>query len=241
MNGIPPGQPLLVAEGLVRWRGDKAVIVGASLSLVLGESVALVGPSGCGKTTLLHLLGVLDRPTAGTVVIEGVDPWRTGRNARAALRLRRLGFVFQQSNLMPFLSARDNVALPAWRLHGSRRMALAQADLLLDKFGLGTRANAAGGVLSLGEAQRVATARAMINRPAIILADEPTGSLDSAATEAVLDSFDDVVREGTTLLVATHDPRVADRMHRILHMEDGALVTHPAAAGSSWIQAGTVT
>jgi putative ABC transport system ATP-binding protein len=223
-------KPLLVASGLVRWRGDKAVISGASLSLALGESVALMGPSGCGKTTLLHLLGILDRPSAGTVVIDGEDPWHTGRNARAALRLRRMGFVFQQSNLMPFLSARDNVALPAWRLHGSRKRALDQADLLLHKFGLGDRASAAGGVLSLGEAQRVATARALVNRPALVLADEPTGSLDSAATDAVLDSFDDVVREGTTLLMATHDPRVASRMQRIVHMEDGALVPDRAAA-----------
>ena len=218
---------VLVADGLVRRRGDKAIIAGASLSLKLGESVALMGPSGCGKTTLLHLLGVLDRPGAGTVLIEGINPWSKGRNARAALRLRRIGFVFQQSNLIPFLSARDNVALPAWRLSGSRRSALAQADALLARFGLSVQARAPGGVLSLGEAQRVATARALVNRPAIILADEPTGSLDSASTEAVLDSFDEIVREGTTLLVATHDSRVASRMHRMVHMQDGALADQP--------------
>ena len=173
---------------------------------------------------LLHLLGALDRPAAGTVAIEGVNPWTIGRNARAALCLRRIGFVFQQSNLMPFLSARDNVALPAWRLGGDRRAALAQADRLLARFGLAARIAAPGGVLSLGEAQRVATARALVNRPAIILADEPTGSLDSAATEAVLDSFDEIVLQGTALLVATHDARVASRMHRIVRMEDGRLL-----------------
>jgi ABC-type lipoprotein export system ATPase subunit len=174
---------------------------------------------------LLHLLGVLDRPSAGTVHVEGVDPWHTGRDARAGLRLRRIGFVFQQSNLMPFLSARDNVSLPAWRLGGDRRKALVQADLLLERFGLGARSRAPGGELSLGEAQRVAIARALVNRPALILADEPTGSLDSAATEAVLAGFDDIVREGTTLLVATHDPRVAGRMRRIIRMRDGAVET----------------
>jgi putative ABC transport system ATP-binding protein len=221
------GGPVLVADGLVRQRGDKAIIAGASLTLDPGESVALMGPSGCGKTTLLHLLGILDRPSAGTLFVEGVNPWSTNRDARAALRLRRIGFVFQQSNLMPFLSARDNVALPAWRLGGDRREALAQADALLERFGLGARAKAPGGVLSLGEAQRVATARALVNRPALILADEPTGSLDSAATLAVLDSFDEIVREGTTLLVATHDPRVAGRMRRLIRMRDGLLVNEP--------------
>ena len=224
------GGPVLVADRLVRRRGDKAVIAGASLTLEPGDSIAIMGPSGCGKTTLLHLLGILDRPSAGTVLVEGVDPWRTGRDARAALRLRRIGFVFQQSNLMPFLSARDNVSLPAWRLHGGRREALAQADVLLERFGLGARSRAPGGELSLGEAQRVATARALVNRPALILADEPTGSLDSAATEAVLDSFDEIVREGTTLLVATHDLRVAGHMRRIIYMRDGALGTEPIPA-----------
>jgi ABC-type lipoprotein export system ATPase subunit len=217
----------LVADGLVRRRGDRAVIAGASLTLESGDSIAIMGPSGCGKTTLLHLLGVLDRPSAGTVLVEGVDPWRTGRDARAALRLRRIGFVFQQNNLMPFLSARDNVSLPAWRLRGDRREALAQADVLLARFGLGPRSSAPGGELSLGEAQRVAVARALVNRPALILADEPTGSLDSAATEAVLDSFDEIVRDGTTLLVATHDPRVASRMRRIIRMRDGLIGLEP--------------
>jgi len=219
--------PVLVANGLVRLRGDKAIIAGASLTLEPGDSVAIMGPSGCGKTTLLHLLGILDRPSAGTVFVEGVDPWSTGRDARAALRLRRIGFVFQQSNLMPFLSARDNVSLPAWRLRGDRREALARADILLERFGLGARSRAPGGELSLGEAQRVATARALVNRPALILADEPTGSLDSSATEAVLNSFDEIVREGTTLVVATHDARVASRMHQIVHMHDGAIGAAP--------------
>jgi putative ABC transport system ATP-binding protein len=215
--------PVLVATGLVRMRGGKAVIRGASLSLEPGESLALMGPSGCGKTTLLHLLGILDRPSEGTVLIEGVNPWRLDRNMRARLRLERIGFIFQQSNLMPFLSARDNVALPAWRLHGDRRVALKEADRLLEQVGLGAHAGVSGGVLSLGEAQRVATARALVNRPAIILADEPTGSLDSGATEAVLARFDEIVQEGTTLLVATHDPLVAKHMRRIVHMNDGVL------------------
>ena len=143
-------RPVLIATGLVRRRGGKAVITGASLTLEHGESLALMGPSGCGKTTLLHLLGVLDRPSGGTVEIEGVNPWNTGSDARAWLRLCRIGFVFQQSNLMPFLSARDNVALPAWRLQGDHRTARKEADRLLEQFGLTARAGTQGGVLSLG-------------------------------------------------------------------------------------------
>jgi ABC-type lipoprotein export system ATPase subunit len=214
---------VLEARGIVRRRGDRAVLDGLSFTLAPGEAVALMGPSGCGKTTLLHILGLLDRPSAGTLTVVGIDPWRASAAARAALRLRRIGFVFQQSNLLPFLSARDNVALAAWRLGGDRRAALEASDALLARFGLGARAHTRGGVLSLGEAQRVATARALVNRPALILADEPTGSLDTAATAAVLDALDEVVRDGTALLVATHDPRVAARMGRVVRMRDGRL------------------
>jgi len=220
-------RPVLVANGLFRRRGDRTVIAGASLSLMAGDSVALMGPSGGGKTTLLHLLGALDRPCGGTVLIDGVDPWSTGADARAALRLRRVGFIFQQSNLMPFLNARDNVALPAWRLTGDRPAASRDAEALLKRFGLIERADVLGGVLSLGEAQRIATARALVNHPALILADEPTGSLDSSSTASVLDTFDEIVKDGTTLLVATHDPRVAARKKRIERMHDGILADDP--------------
>jgi len=216
-------ETVLVAHELFRHRGDKAIVAGASLTLHRGDAVALMGPSGCGKTTLLHLLGLLDRPTGGTLTVAGRDPWEGGRNDRADVRLRHIGFVFQQSNLMPFLSARDNVALPAWRLTGDRQASLKRADELLERFGLESRGRASAGILSLGEAQRLAAARALVNRPGLILADEPTGSLDSASTEAVLDSFDEIVRQGTALLVATHDSRVASRMPRILRMHDGTL------------------
>jgi ABC-type lipoprotein export system ATPase subunit len=225
--------PVLEAEGLVRKRGGRAVIDGASLALYPGDAVALMGPSGCGKTTLLHLLGLLDRPSAGRLAVRGADPWRLDAGGRAALRLRHIGFVFQQSNLLPFLSARDNVALAAWRLGGDRRAALAESDALLARFGLADRADTRGGVLSLGEAQRVAAARALVNHPGIILADEPTGSLDSQSTAAVLDTFEEIVRQGTALLVATHDPRVAARMQRIVRMHDGVLEEAEAPADAS--------
>ncbi|HZJ72367.1 MAG TPA: ATP-binding cassette domain-containing protein, partial [Planctomycetota bacterium] len=173
---------------------------------------------------LLHLLGLLDRPAQGSVWLDGADAWTWGRGTRARARLQRIGFVFQQHHLLEHLSARDNVALPAWRLGGSRRRALAEADRLLDRVGLSARARERAGVLSMGEAQRVALARALVNRPAIVLADEPTGSLDSASATQVLDALREVRETGGALLVVTHDDTVAQRADRSLCMRDGRLV-----------------
>lgn len=215
---------LLRAEDLVRRHGDRVIIEGISLTVEAGESVALMGASGGGKTTLLHMLGLLDRPTSGRLIFEGIDPWSQSASWRADLRLSSIGFVFQQSNLLPQLSARDNVALPAWRATGDRQQARAQADGLLERFGLAGRRDARGGVLSLGEAQRVAISRALVNRPALLIADEPTGSLDSRASDAVLAMIDEVRGEGTTVVMATHDPAVAARMHRQVRIHDGRLL-----------------
>ena len=219
-----PGE-VLRAEGIVRRRGDIAVVRGASLVLRRGESAALVGASGCGKTTLLHILGLLDRPSEGRLVLEGDEPWSRPPAVRAGLRLMRVGFVFQQSNLLSHLTARENVALPAWHLRGDRRLALALADGLLERLRLGARARARASELSLGEAQRVAIARALVNRPTLVLADEPTGSLDSDSAEAVMQALEEITREGTALLVATHDPHVARRLQWIARMSDGRLRT----------------
>ena len=202
MSATPP----LVATNLVRRYGDRTVVDRVSLSIGAGESVSLMGSSGCGKTTLLHMLGTLDRPDEGQVWIEGRDPATLSDGERSELRRVRLGFVFQQSNLLPALTARENVALPAWRATGRRRESLERADVLLGRFGLTARADARAHVLSLGEAQRVAVARALINRPRLVLADEPTGSLDSEATAAVLDALGEVCGTGAALLVVTHDP-----------------------------------
>jgi len=214
---------VLVAEDLVRRYGDRTVVGGVSLSIAAGESVSLMGASGCGKTTLLHMLGTLDRPDQGRIWIEGQDPARLSDAARSELRRVRLGFVFQQSNLLPALTARENVALPAWRATGRRREALERADLLLARFGLAARTNARAHVLSLGEAQRVAVARALINRPRLVLADEPTGSLDSESTAAVLEALGEVCGVGAALLIVTHDPGVGERCGRQLVMRDGRL------------------
>ena len=215
--------PVLEADALVRRYGDRLVVDRVSLTIEARDMVSLMGASGCGKTTLLHMLGTLDRPDEGRIRIEGRDVAQLSEAERTRLRRERLGFVFQQSNLLPELTARENVALPAWRATGRRRDSLARADALLTRFGLAKRADARGHVLSLGEAQRVAVARAIINDPRLVLADEPTGSLDSEAARAVLDALEAVCASGTALLVVTHDPAVAARCQRRLAMADGRL------------------
>jgi putative ABC transport system ATP-binding protein len=214
---------VLVASDLVRRYDQRIVVDRVSLTIESGEMVSLMGASGCGKTTLLHILGTLDRPDEGRLLLLGRDPARLSDAARAVMRREELGFVFQQSNLLPSLTARENVALPAWRATGQRRASLDRADALLDRFGLAARGDAPGRVLSLGEAQRVAVARALINRPQMVLADEPTGSLDSEASLAVLDAMAEVCRTGAALLIVTHDPNVAARCARRLVMRDGRL------------------
>lgn len=232
---------VLVAESLVRHYDERIVIDHVSLTIAPGEMVSLMGASGCGKTTLLHILGTLDRPDEGRVLLRGRDPSGLSNAARAVMRREELGFVFQQSNLLPSLTARENVALPAWRTTGQRGASLDRADALLDRFGLTARADAPGRVLSLGEAQRVAVARALINQPQMVLADEPTGSLDSEASLAVLDAMAEVCRTGAALLIVTHDPNVAARCARRLVMRDGRLAPEellPAAGGTSAACAG---
>ena len=215
---------LLVAEQLCRYHGEQVIVEDASLAIGPGESVALMGSSGGGKTTLLHMLGLLDRPSAGRLFFAGVDPWAENESARTYLRLAAIGFVFQQSNLLPDLTARENIALPAWKFLGDRAAARRRADRLLERIGLSQRARARGGVLSLGEAQRVAIARALINAPALLIADEPTGSLDSRSSQAVLSMIDEVRAQGTAIVMATHDPAVAAHMQRQVRIHDGRLL-----------------
>ncbi len=213
---------VLRAEGVSRSVGPLPIVVEVSLEVAASEWVSLVGPSGCGKTTLLMLLGLLDTPDRGSVWLDGeaVAGWSAAARARA--RLSRIGFVFQTQNLFDHLSARDNVALPAWRAGGSRPEALRAADALLERFGLTHRATTRADRLSTGEAQRTAIARALVNRPKLVFADEPTGSLDSANTALVLDALAEVTAGGAALLVATHDAGVAAR-GRPLVMKDGRL------------------
>ena len=219
--------PVLVAEGLARRFGEVRVVRGVSILLHAAESVSLMGPSGCGKTTLLSMLGLLDHPDEGRIVLGGKDVSRLDAGERADLRLLSIGFVFQQNNLLPHLDARENVALPAWRRTGSRARSLETAGALLDRFGLAARARTPAVALSTGEAQRVAIARALVNGPRLVLADEPTGSLDSTSAAVVLDALDEICRSGAALLVVTHDAAVAARAGRRLAMRDGRLVDEP--------------
>ncbi len=202
------------------------VLRGASLSLAAGEIVALVGPSGAGKSTLLHIAGLLERPDGGEVVIDGTACGKLGDAERTRLRREKLGFVYQFHHLLPEFSALENVVLPQMIAGVGRAAARARARELLDRLGLAPRADHRPARLSGGEQQRVALARAVANRPAVLLADEPTGNLDPATAETVFEELLDLVRHsGLAALIATHNPALARRMDRLLEIEDGIVVS----------------
>jgi putative ABC transport system ATP-binding protein len=201
---------------------------GVSLTVREGELVAIVGPSGSGKTTLLHIIGTLERPTSGRVRIDGYNVGELDDRQLAALRARSIGFVFQQFFLSEHQAALDNVAdglLYSGAPAGQRGMRAAEA---LRAVGLEHRASFRPTKLSGGERQRVAIARALIGRPAILLADEPTGNLDQATGHALLDLLEQLNQAGTTILVITHDHQIADRLHRQVHVLDGQIVKDTA-------------
>jgi putative ABC transport system ATP-binding protein len=225
--------PALVAERIEKSYlvGGLAVAAlrGVDLTVAKGELVALVGPSGCGKTTLLHLLGGLDRPSAGRVFVAGVELATLSDDALADLRRERLGFVFQTYNLFPVLSARENVEVPLSLRGASRAERRERATALLATVGLAERAEHRPSELSGGERQRVAIARALANRPEVILLDEPTGDLDSRTGGEVLALLVRLVAEqGTTLVVATHDTKVAAAAGRVVRMRDGRVESEGA-------------
>jgi putative ABC transport system ATP-binding protein len=220
--------PVVEARGLCRhYHADGAVVRAVDEVDVLieqGESISVMGPSGCGKSTLLHLLGGLERPTAGEIKLAGRRVDRLSETAWARLRRRQIGFVFQAFHLVDELSAVENVELPALLVGESRRSARGKAMALLDRLGVADRAGHLPGRLSGGQSQRVALARALINEPALVLADEPTGNLDSHATGEILKLLGELRDARQTLLVVTHDPRVAATADRLLGMRDGAIV-----------------
>jgi len=205
-------------EGLVR------AVDGVDLDVVAGQTLAVMGPSGCGKSTLLHLLGGLDRPTAGELFFEDRRVDQLSERALAQLRRKEIGFVFQAFQLLDELTAQENVELPALLARSSPRQARHRARRLLEQVGLGERASHLPSALSGGQRQRVAIARALVNKPAVILADEPTGNLDSAATLEVLRLFGVLRADGLTFIVVTHDERVAATADRLISMRDGAFV-----------------
>ncbi|MFF0488831.1 ABC transporter ATP-binding protein [Nocardia sp. NPDC003482] len=203
---------------------------GVDLRLTGSRFVALVGPSGAGKSTLLHLLGALDSPTSGRVLIGGTDIGGLGDDQQADFRLRTVGFVFQDFHLMPTLSAWENVALPRMLAGQSVRRARAEATRLLARVGLGDRAAHRPAELSGGQMQRVAIARALMMDPPIVLADEPTGNLDTATGSAILDLLADLAHEsGRLIVLVTHDHDAAARTDRTITLRDGRIVADTGA------------
>jgi ABC-type lipoprotein export system ATPase subunit len=234
-----PSSCVLRTQGLRKEHGRQASLVravdGVDLQVMRGETVAIMGPSGCGKSTLLYLLGGLDRPTAGEIWLDGQDLSRLSERGLARLRRDAIGFVFQAFHLMDELTAAENVELPALLAGRSPRAARRRAAQLLDQVGLADRAKFLPTALSGGQRQRVAIARALVADPAVVLADEPTGNLDSAATADVLRLFDHLHRAGQTLVIVTHDPRIAATADRTITMRDGKFInqTTPADAITS--------
>lgn len=219
---------LVVAEGLCKTFGGGPAAVRAvdqvSLTLHRGELVIVMGPSGSGKTTLVSILGALMRPDAGRVVVAGEELTRLSAAGLSDFRARRVGFVFQAFNLVSALTVEENVLLPASVVPGGGRNARERAGALIERLELTSRRRARPSQLSGGEMQRAAIARALVNEPPLILADEPTGNLDSHRGQEVMMILHDVVRdEGRTALIVTHDPRVEDVADRILWLEDGRL------------------
>jgi len=221
-------------EGLVR------AVDGVDLDVDLGESLAVMGPSGCGKSTLLHLLGGLDRPSGGEVSLRGRRIDRLGEKALARMRRTAVGFVFQAFHLMDELTAVENVELPALLDGRSPRAARRRGLELLERVGLADRARFLPSALSGGQRQRVAIARALSSEPLVVFADEPTGNLDSAATIDVLRLFEDLHQAGQTLVVVTHDERIAATADRLISMRDGAFVDETRLTGGTAGQLGAL-
>ena len=231
-----PSSPVLELEQVTKeYPGSPTVraLLGVSLTVTAGELLAIVGPSGSGKSTLLHIIGTLERPTAGRVRIAGIDAGGLDDRRLAALRARRIGFVFQQFVLAEHQSALDNVAdalLYAGVEFAQRRRQAAEA---LEQVGLGRRARSRPTEMSGGERQRIAIARALVGRPAIVLADEPTGNLDQATGASILELLRELNAQGATILVITHNREIAGQLPRQVEIVDGRIVSDTTAQGAS--------
>jgi putative ABC transport system ATP-binding protein len=219
------GRVVVRLEAVHKEYGDTTALDGVSLEIRAGEAVAVMGPSGCGKSTLLNMVAGLDRPTSGTIVVSGEDLGQLSETGLALFRRNRVGMIFQFFNLLDDLSALDNVALAAQLTGTSASQARKRALELFDELGIADRKDVYPATLSGGERQRVAVARALMNRPALLLADEPTGALDSRSGEQVMDLLLDLNQIGQTLLMVTHDQRLATRCaSRLIQVTDGRVV-----------------
>ena len=234
-GGGRAGEPVIRLSSVsYTYRGPPPVAALKPTNLVIhrNEHVAITGPSGSGKSTLLNLLGLLDKPTHGTIEIDGIDVGAAPERERAAVRAHRIGFVFQSFHLLPYRTSIENVMLAQVYADEPRRHRHAAAMAALAQVGLEHRAHALPTALSGGERQRVAIARALVNRPSLLMCDEPTGNLDTATTQELADLLESLHQEGATLLVITHNPAVAGRAQRTIAIRDGELADDPIAGGT---------
>ncbi|MFV0371038.1 MAG: ABC transporter ATP-binding protein [Azonexus sp.] len=205
--------------------GEFPALRGVDLRVEAGEYLAIMGPSGSGKSTFMNLLGCLDRPSRGAYHLAGADVAQMDKDALARLRNHTLGFVFQGFNLLPRMSLQDNVALPLVYAGVDKAARRARARVLLERVGLGQYADSLPNRISGGQQQRVAIARALVNQPRLILADEPTGNLDSQTSEDIMALFDELNRDGITIVLVTHEPDIAEHAKRQVRFRDGQIIS----------------
>src|SRR3954462_1524837 len=206
------------------------VLKGINLTISKNEYVALMGPSGSGKSTLMNILGCLDTPSGGYYILNGLDVSRMSDDDLAEVRNNEIGFVFQQFNLLPRLTAAENVALPLVYNGSAKKQRNEQALEMLERVGLSDRSHHKPNELSGGQGQRVAIARALVNTPSIILADEPTGNLDSKTGDEIMSLFDELHSRGNTMVLVTHEPDIAEYAHRVVHIKDGSIASDVISA-----------
>ena len=229
MTSAPSSRPFIELSGVTKSydQGEMQVnaLRGVDLSIGRAELVAIIGPSGSGKSTLMHILGCLDQPTTGSFLLDGEDVSAMSSFQLARIRNQKIGFIFQTFNLLPKASLLRNVELPMLYGGVSASERRERAMVALERVGLKERASARPSELSGGQRQRVAIARAIVMNPSLILADEPTGNLDTRTGNEILQIFDEMHAAGHTIAIVTHDPRIAERCHRVIRIEDGAILS----------------